>query len=74
MVSDAKVVDIFIDSLCFFVRPREEIFKKKFFFKSMNYKTGPHLLLNFKVLLFTYRFFSAKFNFWMWDKTCIFFF
>lgn len=31
MVSDAKVVDIFIDSLCFFVRPREEIFKKKFF-------------------------------------------
>ena len=40
----------------------------------MNYKTGPHLLLNFKVLLFTYRFFSAKFNFWSWDKTCMCFF
>lgn len=63
MVSDAKFVDVFLDSLCFFVCPREEIFIKNFL-KSMNYKTGPHLLLNFKVLLFTYRFFSAKFNFW----------
>lgn len=75
VVSDAQFVDIFLYSLCFLVCPREEIFIKKLkksFHELQNCPTFTAKTLKFCFLHID--FFSAKFNFWMWDKSCIYFF